>query len=108
MGFSRQEYWSGLPSPPPWERKILDQTRICCTANRFVTAELPHQNSQCSLGHSWTRTCSPGGGDKSEDVGPHCSNASQCGLREAPTASYEKESGSSYLRLLRRKQDTEA
>ena len=19
MGFSRQEYWSGLPSPPPWD-----------------------------------------------------------------------------------------
>ena len=23
MGFSRQEYWSGLPCPPPWN--LLDQ-----------------------------------------------------------------------------------
>ena len=38
MGFSRQEYWSGLPCPPPgassWPR---DWTCISCTASRFFT-----------------------------------------------------------------------
>ena len=40
MGFSRQEYWSGLPCPPP--RDLLTQDRTCiscisCTAGRFFT-----------------------------------------------------------------------
>ena len=45
IGFSRQEYWSGLPCPPPvnlpWPR---DQTHISCgsyLAGRFFTAEPP-------------------------------------------------------------------
>ena len=45
MGFSRQEYWSGLPCPPPGD--LLDpgiRTRISCVfcfARRFFTAERP-------------------------------------------------------------------
>ena len=38
MGFSRQEYWSGLPFPSPgdlfWPR---DQTQVSCIAGRFFT-----------------------------------------------------------------------
>ena len=41
-GFSRQEYWSGLPFLSPgglsWPR---DGTRISCLAVRFFTTELP-------------------------------------------------------------------
>ena len=38
MGFSRQEYWSGSPWPPPGESSWLrDQTQVSCIAGRFVT-----------------------------------------------------------------------
>ena len=32
MGFSKQEYWSGLPIPSPG-----DQTHVFCIAGRFFT-----------------------------------------------------------------------
>ena len=33
MGFSRQEYWSGLPCPPPGESsQPHDRTRISCVS----------------------------------------------------------------------------
>ena len=32
MGFSRQEYWSGLPFPSP-----VDQTWVSCIADRLFT-----------------------------------------------------------------------
>ena len=46
MGFSRQEYWSGLPFPSPgefsWPR---DQTQVSCIAGRYlmvwITREVP-------------------------------------------------------------------
>ena len=44
MGFSRQEYWSGLPCPPPGDPPSWDQNQvscISCTAGSFFTAELP-------------------------------------------------------------------
>ena len=38
MGFSRQEYWSGLPCPPPGESsQPRDWTWVFCTAGRFFT-----------------------------------------------------------------------
>ena len=38
--FSRQEYWSGLPSPPPVYLQPRDQTRVSCIAGRFFTMKL--------------------------------------------------------------------
>ena len=38
MGFSRQEYWSGLPFPPPGESsQPRDQTQVSCIAGGFFT-----------------------------------------------------------------------
>ena len=34
MGFSRQEYWSGLPLPSPSQRASRGQTDILCTIRR--------------------------------------------------------------------------
>ena len=45
MGFSRQEYWSGLPCPSPGESSWLrDWTYLSyssCTSGRFFTSEPP-------------------------------------------------------------------
>ena len=35
MGFSRQEYWSGLPCPPPGDPRLRDQTQVSCIISRF-------------------------------------------------------------------------
>ena len=36
--FSRQEYWSGLLRPPPWESsQPRDRTQVFCIAGRFFT-----------------------------------------------------------------------
>ena len=38
MGFSRQEYWSGLPFPSPGESsRPRDRTQVSCIAGRFFT-----------------------------------------------------------------------
>ena len=38
MGFSRQEYWSGLPFPSPGDLPNPgDQTGVSCIAGRFFT-----------------------------------------------------------------------
>ena len=40
MGFSRQEYWSGLPCPPPGDLPDPGiEPRVSCVACRFLTAE---------------------------------------------------------------------
>ena len=40
MGFSRKEYWSGLPCPPPvGSFRPRDQTRVSCFAGGFCTTE---------------------------------------------------------------------
>ena len=42
MEFSRQEYWSGLPFPPPGESsRPRDRTQDSCIAVRFITTEPP-------------------------------------------------------------------
>ena len=37
MGFSRQEYWSGLPLPSPGDLPDRDWTQDSCIAGRFFT-----------------------------------------------------------------------
>ena len=38
MGFSRQEYWSGLPfSSPGGSSKTRDRTLVSCTADSLLT-----------------------------------------------------------------------
>ena len=38
MGFSRQEYWSGLPFPSPrGPSQYKDRTQVSCTAGRYFT-----------------------------------------------------------------------
>ena len=40
IGFSRQEYWSGLPCPPPGDLPDpRDRTCVSCTAGGFFTTE---------------------------------------------------------------------
>ena len=43
VGFPRQEYWSGLPFPPPEESsRLRDRTHVSCVScigGRFFTAE---------------------------------------------------------------------
>ena len=43
MGFPRQEYWSGLPLPPPRDLpRLRDWTLISCVSvDRFLTTEPP-------------------------------------------------------------------
>ena len=41
MGFSRKEYWSGVPSPSPGD--CGDQTHITCIMGGFFTAEPPRK-----------------------------------------------------------------
>ena len=37
MGFSRQEYWSGLPFPPPGESSQLrDGTHVTCMGKQIL------------------------------------------------------------------------
>ena len=38
VGFSRQEYWSGLPFPPPGDLPNLG-TCVCCIVGGFFTTE---------------------------------------------------------------------
>ena len=32
MGFSRQEYWSGMPFPPPFPSQLRDKTHVSCVS----------------------------------------------------------------------------
>ena len=41
MGFSRQEYWSGLPFPSPGELSRPGIESISCTAGGFFTTRPP-------------------------------------------------------------------
>ena len=52
MGFSGQEYWSGLPCPPPGDlldARIEHVTCGSCTADRFFTAEPPGKCSKFNI-----------------------------------------------------------
>ena len=50
MGFSRQEYWSGLPFPPPGESsQPRDQT---CITGRFFPAVPPGKLQNTTLSYS--------------------------------------------------------
>ena len=39
MGFSKQEYWSGLPSSSRESSQPRDRTQVSCIAGRFFTTE---------------------------------------------------------------------
>ena len=41
VGFSRQEYWSGLPFPSPRGSSRRREQIVSCTAGRFCTTESP-------------------------------------------------------------------
>ena len=48
MGFSRQEYWSGLPCPPPGESSWpRDQTQVSCIAGGFFTTSFTRKALTC-------------------------------------------------------------
>ena len=50
VGFSRQEYWSGLPFPSPGESQPRDQTQVSCTAGRrFAVWAAREARSEMSL-----------------------------------------------------------
>ena len=38
MGFSRQEYWSGVPLPPPLHYSMISKTILCVKATSYYTA----------------------------------------------------------------------
>ena len=53
MGFSRQEYWSGLPFPSPGgSSQFRDWTRVSCIAGRFFTTEPPELTLIKAFSHS--------------------------------------------------------
>jgi len=54
MGFSRQEYWSGLLFPSPGDLpdpgiRPRDQTQVSCIAGRFFIAEPPGKPKETLL-----------------------------------------------------------
>ena len=48
MGFSRQEYWRGLPCPHPGDSWPSNQTQVSCIAGRFFTIWTTRE-ALCSL-----------------------------------------------------------
>ena len=58
MGFSRLEYWSGLPCPPPGESSLLrDRTCVSCTAGGFFTAEPQGKPTDYQYLHYIDKSC---------------------------------------------------
>ena len=54
MGFSRQEYWSGLPRPPPgtFPSQVLNPVScIFCIVGGFFTTQLPGNPYVCACIH---------------------------------------------------------
>ena len=50
VGFSRQEYWSGLPCPPPGDLPDLEiKPLFLALAGRFFSAELPAREAHGHL-----------------------------------------------------------
>ena len=69
IGFSREEYWSGLPGPPPgdlpasWPRDRTCASSVSCTAGRFFTPEPPGKPHiwLCTIiiVYGFSRVCGP-------------------------------------------------
>jgi len=59
MGFSRQEYRSGLPCPSPGEfSQSRDWTQVSHTAGRFLASESPEKpNIKCSVSSVQSLSC---------------------------------------------------
>ena len=49
MGFSQQEYWSGLPSPPPVDQVLSELSTVTCLSSVVLH----------SMAHSFTELCKP-------------------------------------------------
>ena len=67
MEFSRQEYWSGLPFPPPGEssRPRDRKTQVSYVVGRFFTIWATRENKLClgtSLAVQWLRLRTPTAG----------------------------------------------
>ena len=63
MGFSRQEYWRGLPRPPPWDLPDPGiQTRVSCITGGFLNCyairEAPANSEQVQMGGAYVRPAS--------------------------------------------------
>ena len=79
IGFSRQEYWSGLLYPPPGESSWpRDRTHISCVsyiASRIYTAESPVTSEWVKVAQSSPTLCEP------MDCSLGCSSV--CGILQA-------------------------
>ena len=55
MGFSRQEYWSGVPSPSLWPRGDSAKYMLTCSCAQHLAWVIPREPWSCS----WLRTILP-------------------------------------------------
>ena len=63
MGFSRQEYWSGLPFLPPGDIPdpgIKPASHVSCTAGRFCTCQAIRVLLYCISWNLWVGSTKPG------------------------------------------------
>ena len=51
MRFSRQEYWSGLPCPPPGDLPAQGWTWVFCNVDSFFITELPGKPTSRNTEH---------------------------------------------------------
>ena len=55
VGFSRQEYWSGVPLPSPRTRPAGSKSRLCCSLSvwtsllNFSEPQFPHQQNDLAI-----------------------------------------------------------
>ena len=76
MGFSRQEYWSGLPCPPPGiEPSSLASLTSPALAGRFLVASTTRKPTCMQSGFKGSRISIPGNSRVVQWSGPHTSTA---------------------------------
>ena len=52
MGFSRQEYWSGLPFPPPVRKYEVSEVKLLSRVRLFATPRTVAYQAPLSMGFS--------------------------------------------------------
>ena len=67
IGFSREEYWDRLPFPPPWDLRLLGDTKVCFQLIYLFLAAL----SPCYCPRAFSSCGVPAS---------HCSGFSCCGV----------------------------